>query len=64
MLRKLNYTYPYHQSIGFYLEKAGFGRKEVDLMRKVPIEFDFFLDYAMRQTEYNSRWRLNIPKGF
>ena len=64
MLHKLNYTYPYHQSIGFYLEKAGFSAKEVELMREIPMEFDFYLDYAMRQTEYNDRWRLNIPKGF
>jgi predicted transcriptional regulator of viral defense system len=64
MLHTLDYTYPYHQAIGFYLEKAGYDRSEVDLMRERPIEHDFYLDHAMRQTEYNSRWRLFVPKGF
>lgn len=64
MLHKLDYTYPYHQAIGFYLEKAGYDHNEVELMRKRPIEYDFYLDHAMRQTEYNSRWRLFVPKGF
>jgi predicted transcriptional regulator of viral defense system len=64
MLVRLNYTYPYHQVIGVYLEKAGYKEEDLDLMQKPPIEFDFYLDYAMRQTEYNSRWKLYVPKGF
>jgi predicted transcriptional regulator of viral defense system len=64
MLNELDYTYPYHQAVGFYMERAGFPASEVELMREYPIEFDFYLDYAMRQKEYDSRWRLHIPKGF
>ncbi|HTU25724.1 MAG TPA: hypothetical protein VMF30_10020, partial [Pirellulales bacterium] len=64
MLRTLNYTYPYHQAIGFFLERADFPAADVELLRAFPMEFDFYLDYAMRQTEYNGRWRLYVPKGF
>ena len=65
MLQKLNYTYPYHQSIGFYLERAGgYEPSEIEVLRRFPMEFDFYLDYHMRRTEYHPRWRLHVPKGF
>ncbi len=65
MLQKLNFTYPYHQSIGFYLERAGgYEPSEIELLRQFPMEFDFYLDYHMRRTEYHPRWRLHVPKGF
>ncbi len=63
-LRKLNYTYPYHQAIGFYLERANYKSSQVDLLRQFDREFDFYLTHQMRQTDYNAEWRLFIPKGF
>ncbi|HUT92404.1 MAG TPA: hypothetical protein VMY37_23110 [Thermoguttaceae bacterium] len=64
-LRKLRFTYPYHQSIGFYLERAGtYSASQVELLREFPMEFDFYLTYQMREADYNKRWRLYVPKGF
>jgi len=64
-LRKLAFNYPYHQAVGFYLERAGVYRaSQIELLRKFPIEFDFYLTYEMRNPDYNERWRLFIPKGF
>ena len=64
-LRKLNYTYPYHQAIGFYLEHAGgYRQSQLDLLRQFDVEFDFYLAHRMKDTDYNERWRLFIPKGF
>ncbi len=63
-LRKLNYTYPYHQAIGFYLERAGYKQSQLDLLRQFEVEFDFYLTHKMDETEYNRAWRLFIPKGF
>ncbi len=64
-LRKLNYTYPYHQSIGFYLEHSGkYKASQISLLRKFPIENDFYLTYKLKNPQYNERWRLYIPKGF
>ena len=64
MLKKLKYTYPYHQAIGFYLERAGCKSSLVDLLRKLPMEFDFYLAHKMGKTDYVKTWRLHVPKGF
>lgn len=61
-LNELDYTYPYHQSIGFYLEKAGnYSDSEIDLFRTMPIEFDFYLDYGMSSPAYSKKWKLYAP---
>jgi len=64
MLKKLAYTYPYHQAVGFYLKRAGYGSVEVELLRKMPMEFDFYLTHQMSQTDYIPEWKLFVPKGF
>jgi hypothetical protein len=65
MLKKLNYTYPYHQVIGFYLEKAGvYKESAIQLLRKFPMKFDFYLEHKMAETEYSPEWKLYYPKGF
>jgi predicted transcriptional regulator of viral defense system len=63
MLKKLKFAYPYHQAIGFYLERAGYRSNSLDLMRRFPMQFDFYLTHEMAETEYIKDWRLHIPKG-
>jgi hypothetical protein len=63
-LRKLSFTYPYHQVIGFYLELAGnYAKSQLELLRQFPIEFDFYLAHEIRQKDYVPQWRLYVPKG-
>lgn len=64
MLTKIQHTYPYHQAIGFYMDRAGYKSRSLDLMRKIPMEFDFYLANAMGENEYVKEWKLFIPKGF
>ena len=64
MLSKLRFTYPYHQAIGFYLERAGYRASSLDLMRRFPMEFDFYLTHEMSATRYVPAWRLYVPEGF
>ena len=61
-LIKLNFLYPYHQVIGFYLQVSGYDNPSLDLFTE-KMEFDFYLTYGMRSKEYSSRWRLYYPKG-
>jgi predicted transcriptional regulator of viral defense system len=64
MLPKLGHTYPYHQAIGFYLERAGYKSRSLDLMKQFPMNYDFYLANEMGETEYIKEWRLHVPKGF
>jgi hypothetical protein len=64
-LRKIGYTYPYHQSIGFYLERSGkYTESQISQLEEFEVKYDFMLDYKMEKQEYVKRWRLYIPKGF
>jgi predicted transcriptional regulator of viral defense system len=64
-LRKLNFTYPYHQAIGFYLQRTGmFSSQQLDMFKELEMSFNFYLTYGMKETEYIPEWRLFVPKGF
>lgn len=64
-LRKLNFTYPYHQAIGFYLEHAGsYKAADIKLMQRFPIEYDFYLNYQLKNPAHNEKWRLFTPQRF
>ncbi|MCX2861983.1 hypothetical protein OOZ63_09040 [Paucibacter sp. PLA-PC-4] len=64
MLSKMGFTYPYHQAIGFYLERAGYRDGVVDIIRRFPMKHDFYLTHDMADTRYESAWRLHVPKSF
>lgn len=64
ILNKLDFTYPYHQAIGFYLERSNRYRpKQIELIKIRKIEFDFYLTYNMKEKEYSMYWRLYYPKN-
>src|SRR5205085_11677041 len=63
-LQKLSYTYPYHQAIGFYLKRAGYKQAQLDLLRRFPMDFDFYLTHQTKEKDYVKEWRLFVPKGF
>lgn len=63
VLRQLDYVYPYHQSIGFLLERAGHPDQTVAPFRGCGLDLDFYLVHGMRDPEYDERWRLFYPKG-
>ncbi len=64
-LKKLDYVYPYHQSIGFYMEKAGFAEKQFSKLLKLGTDFDFYIDYHLpKKQNYDKKWRLFYPDGF
>lgn len=60
-LKKLNHAYPYHQSIGFYLERAGCKESTLKLLERFPINLDFYLDYDLKDTCYSKRWKVYYP---
>lgn len=64
MLKRLNFIYPVHQAIGYYAERAGYKASQLDLLKRLPMEHDFFLSHAMTDTSYVKQWRLFVPNGF
>lgn len=61
MLAELNYIYPYHQAIGFCLERAGHDQAALAPVRDLPMEHDFYLAHRMGATAYIPHWRLHVP---
>ena len=62
MLRELDYVYPYHQSIGLLLEKAGvYSDAELKPFRTLPREFDFYLAHKLVKPKYSQEWRIYYP---
>ena len=64
MLKKLDFAYPHHQAIGFYLERAGYRASTLDLLRRCPMRFDFYLTHGMAETRFDKTWRVHVPQGF
>ncbi len=64
ILREMDYVYPFHQAVGFYLDRTGvYEDSELGKLRAIPMEFDFYLENRMEEPDYSERWRLYYPKG-
>ncbi len=63
-LKRLDYVYPYHQAIGFYMQRAGYKPEQYERFRNLGLNYDFYLANDLRDLTYDSAWRLYYPKGF
>jgi len=63
-LLKLNYIYPYHQLIGFYMDRAGYDKEIIDSVFLKNTVYNFYLTYNMSNKEFDTKWKVYYPKGF
>lgn len=62
-LERLGHRYPYHQAVGFLLERAGATDMVLDRLRAYPRDFDFYLHNRIANPVYVEAWRLYVPSG-
>jgi hypothetical protein len=62
-LSKLGYVYPYHQAIGFLMQKAGYPENSYAKLRSLGLVHKFYLAHGMDQPQYSEDWRLFYPKA-
>jgi predicted transcriptional regulator of viral defense system len=62
--RKLDFVYPYAQSIGFFLDRSGLQKQAAEMRRTFPPQRQFFVDHDAKSSwEYDDQWMLFYPKG-
>jgi predicted transcriptional regulator of viral defense system len=62
-LKKLDYVYPYHQAIGFYMQRADYPASMLARVEQLPRPFNFYLTYKTVNPKYDAKWRVYYPAG-
>ncbi len=62
-LKQLGYVYPYHQAVGFYMQRAGIEPSKLERLKQLGLNFDFYLSHKMGPTSFSPEWRIHFPEG-
>lgn len=64
LLRNSSYIYPYHQVIGFYLQRSGaFSESLIDIFREIPQKFRFYIARQIDNPRLDKDWNLYVPES-
>jgi|ERR1700676_700151 len=63
VLKALDYTYPYHQSLGFYMKLAGYGKVDQDLVIRLGTQFSFYLGHGLGDLALDEDFKVFFPKS-
>ncbi len=62
-LVQLDYIYPYHQLIGFYLDLIGFTGKDLQIFLEKKTPINFYQTYNLSNKKLNEKWGIYHPIG-
>ena len=64
MLSKMDFAYPYHQCVGWYLSQAGgYNEKAVERFKKPKFAKAFYLCNEIKNPAFDNTWKVYYPKG-
>jgi hypothetical protein len=64
-LKKMKYVYPYHQAIGFYMDRAGYAEKLWSRLLAMGTDYNFYLAHHLpKKKNFDEKWKLYYPDGF
>jgi hypothetical protein len=63
LLETFDYTYPYHQSVGFYLNRAQYNQEDQQLLKTKEVKFNFYLSHALRNPAFHPEWKIYFPQS-
>lgn len=61
ILRGVEHSYPYHQAVGFLMDRAGFSKNDTKIFKTAGMNFDFYLEQKMEKPHYDAEWRVYYP---
>jgi hypothetical protein len=62
VLNHMQYLYPFHQAIGFYLDMADvYDASDLQVFLDIEMKFDFYLTNQIKETAYSDKWRIYYP---
>lgn len=63
LLRALDYRYPYHQAVGFYMHAAGYSAEDQSYFASMEMKYDFYLGHGLQHNVFDKTWRIFHPRG-
>ncbi|MFO7658400.1 MAG: type IV toxin-antitoxin system AbiEi family antitoxin [Bacteroidales bacterium] len=61
-LKKLNYRYPFHQCVGFYMMASRKYRdNQLKLIHVLPMPYKFYLTHGIKKKQFSKEWNLYYP---
>jgi hypothetical protein len=61
MLVALDYVYPYHQAIGFYMSRAGYQAEDLKPLLSLGLRYKFYLTHGILDSLFDSDWQIYYP---
>jgi predicted transcriptional regulator of viral defense system len=59
----LDYVYPFHQAVGWYMTKAGYSEDQMRGIKAQPLVRRFYLTHKMETPAFNDNWQIYVPSN-